>query len=248
MQYRLVASNPFAVLTAIVARPFSRMLLRSWRWEPATGWAALWTARASSRAAWALTNLVPSEHQEWTKQLRDLQLRARMLLRALRMFYAALGLFAASALVSVAGSIATYYSEKIVFAAAAAFAIVTGASAVAGLAIGCTVMVQEAHLAVQSLEATRLSPLKENAALRNRIKRKGCPIKRLLEHCVGVGIQDEQSCVAKCCCRILSLLQPSVHGAHQLRRRRGITAKALLAQLTNSTTNANRCTSLFFFA
>ena len=74
-----------------------------------------------------------------------------MLIRALRFFYAALGLFAASALVSVAGSTAAYYGFELVFEVCAGLAILTGASAVVGLTVGCSLMVHETNLAVQSL-------------------------------------------------------------------------------------------------
>jgi hypothetical protein len=60
-------------------------------------------------------------------------------------------LFAASALVSVGGSIATYYGVKLLFEIAAGLAVVTGASAVIGLVTGCPLMVHETRLAVQSL-------------------------------------------------------------------------------------------------
>ena len=86
-------------------------------------------------------------------QLTALRSRAQMLLGALRLFYAALGCFAASALVSVAGSIAAFYGKKLFFEITAALALLTGASAVVGLAIGCTLMVNETRLAVQSLAA-----------------------------------------------------------------------------------------------
>ena len=74
-----------------------------------------------------------------------------MLIKALRLFYAALGLFATSALVSVAGSSASYYGFKTAFAVSAGLAIITGASAVIGLGVGCTLMVHETRMAVQSL-------------------------------------------------------------------------------------------------
>jgi hypothetical protein len=60
-------------------------------------------------------------------------------------------LFAATALVSVAGSMATYYGQKLLFEAAGALSILSGASAVSSLAVGCVLMVHETRLAVQSL-------------------------------------------------------------------------------------------------
>ena len=81
-----------------------------------------------------------------------MHIRSQLLVRALRFFYAGLGLFAASALVSVGGSIVAYYGRPVLFQAAAALAIVTGASAVLGLCAGCVLMVRETQLAVKYLE------------------------------------------------------------------------------------------------
>src|SRR5207249_11765882 len=72
-------------------------------------------------------------------------------------------LFAASALVSVGGSIAAYYGQKLLFQVAAACAVVTGGSAVVGLASGCTVMVHETRLAVRNLA--------EGARIRAQLRR-----------------------------------------------------------------------------
>ena len=57
------------------------------------------------------------EYQVRVGQLERLQLRAHLLLRALRVFYAALGSFAAAALMSVVGSILAYYGWEIAFRA-----------------------------------------------------------------------------------------------------------------------------------
>jgi hypothetical protein len=54
-------------------------------------------------------------------------------------------------LASVGGSVATYYGQKFLFELAAGLAVITGASAVVGLAVGCTLMVHETQMAVQSL-------------------------------------------------------------------------------------------------
>jgi hypothetical protein len=151
VEYPLLAGNPFAVLTAIVAPAIL---------TNASSVLALGTSNRLGRVvdrtrivAQDLAAYAPgsAEHQAWSAQLDALQIRAQMLLKALRLFYAALGLFAASALVSVGGSITAYYGQKLLFDAGAALAMLTGASAVAGLAIGCTLTVQETRLAVQSL-------------------------------------------------------------------------------------------------
>lgn len=91
------------------------------------------------------------DYQIWIAQLDPLHTRAQQLLLALRLFYADLGLFAASALVSVGGSIASYYGQKFVFQVAAGLAILTGTSAVVALCAGCVLMAHETRLAVQSI-------------------------------------------------------------------------------------------------
>jgi hypothetical protein len=150
-QAALLGNNPFGVLTAIVAPAIL---------TNASSVLALGTSNRLGRVVdrtrvvygdLAATAPSSAEHKDWTEQLTALRARAQMLLKALRLFYAALGLFASSALVSVGGSIATYYGEKLLFELAASLAVLTGASAVAGLAAGCTLMVQETRLALQSL-------------------------------------------------------------------------------------------------
>jgi Protein of unknown function (DUF2721) len=150
-QYTSLASNPFGVLTAVVAPAIL---------TNASSVLALGTSNRLARVvdrtrivAAHLAGLEPGspDHQGWAGQLSALQVRAQMLLKSLRLFYAGLGLFAASALVSVGGSIAAYYDQELVFEVAAAIAILTGASAVVGLAFGCVLMVRETQLAVHIL-------------------------------------------------------------------------------------------------
>lgn len=151
LQYQAVANNPFAVLTAIVAPAIL---------TNASSVLALGTSNRLGRvvdrtrivaddvASYAVDS---TEYLAWSSQLKSLEFRAHMLIRALRFFYASLGLFAASALVSVAGSTAAYYGFKLVFEVCAGLAILTGASAVVGLTVGCSLMVHETNMAVQSL-------------------------------------------------------------------------------------------------
>jgi len=151
VQYNTVAGNPFAVLTAIVAPAIL---------TNASSVLALGTSNRLARVV-DRTRVVAAElaafepegpdYQMWAAQLEPLEVRAQLLLKALRLFYAGLGLFAASALVSVGGSIAAYYGQKLLFEAAAALAVLSGASAVLGLASGCVLMVHETQLAVENL-------------------------------------------------------------------------------------------------
>ena len=151
MQYQFVANNPFAVLTAIVAPAIL---------TNACSVLALGTSNRLGRVV-DRTRVVTSDiaaskpgsegFLEWTSQLRALETRTHMLLRALRLYYAALGLFASSALISVAGSMAAYYGQRLLFQLGALLAILTGGSAVVGLSAGCFTMVNETRLAVKSL-------------------------------------------------------------------------------------------------
>jgi hypothetical protein len=151
MQYQFVANNPFAVLTAIVAPAIL---------TNACSVLALGTSnrlgRVVDRTRVVASDIAASQPAsegflEWTSQLRALEIRVHMLLRALRLFYAALGLFASSALISVAGSMAAYYGQRPLFQLGAFLAILTGGSAVVGLSAGCFTMVNETRLAVKSL-------------------------------------------------------------------------------------------------
>ncbi|HKM67734.1 MAG TPA: DUF2721 domain-containing protein [Candidatus Acidoferrum sp.] len=151
MQYQFVANNPFAVLTAIVAPAIL---------TNACSVLSLGTSnrlgRVVDRTRVVAGDIAASkpgseELREWNSQLRALEKRVHMLLRALRLFYAALGLFASSALISVVGSLAAFYGQRLLFQLGALLAVVTGGCAVLGLSFGCYSMVNETRLAVKSL-------------------------------------------------------------------------------------------------
>jgi hypothetical protein len=91
------------------------------------------------------------DHEFFAAQLPDLQTRAQLLLRALRCFYLGLGLFASSALISIAGSIVAYYGQPVAFEIAAGVGVVCGASAIIALVCGCVLMIRETQLAVKGL-------------------------------------------------------------------------------------------------
>jgi hypothetical protein len=152
LQYTSVTSNPFGVLTAVVAPAIL---------TNASSVLALGTSNRLARVV-DRTRVVAAElarletgtpqYQAWAAQLAPLHVRVQLLLRALRLFYAGLGLFAATALVSVGGAIAAYFQQHALLETAAALAFLTGASAVAGLAWGCVLMVGETQIAVHYLE------------------------------------------------------------------------------------------------
>jgi hypothetical protein len=147
----LLGNNPFAVLTAVVAPAIL---------TNACSVLALGTSNRLARVvdrtrvvAGELAKREPraADYDGWAVQLGRLEVRAQMLVKALRFTYAALGLFAASALLSVAGSMATSYGQQFLFQLAAGVALVTGAAAVVGLTSGCVLMVRETRLAIQNL-------------------------------------------------------------------------------------------------
>jgi hypothetical protein len=151
VQYQLVANNPFAVLTAIVAPAILTNVCSV---------LALGTSnrlgRVVDRTRIVTTDIIhcskdSQEYAEWTAQLQALQRRVHMLLPALRLIYAALGLFASTALISVAGSVAAYFGLRLLFRVGVLLAFVAGASAVIGLTVACYFMVHETRLAVRSL-------------------------------------------------------------------------------------------------
>jgi hypothetical protein len=146
-----VGGNPFAVLTAVVAPAIL---------TNACSVLALGTSNRLARVvdrtrvvARELATIEPSDshYPSWAAQLAGLQVRTRLLVKALRVIYGSLGLFATAALVSVVGSIVTYYGPGIMFQLTAGLALLAGAVAVLGLASGCFLMVQETRLAVQNL-------------------------------------------------------------------------------------------------
>jgi hypothetical protein len=95
-----------------------------------------------------------SDHAErpaLANQLDRLDVRAHMLLKALRGFYAALGLFATAALLSAIGSVLGMYGRQPTSLVIAIAALCSGAAAVASLARGCVQMVGETRLAVDTL-------------------------------------------------------------------------------------------------
>jgi len=164
LQYTASTTNPFGVLTAVVAPAIL---------TNASSVLALGTSNRLARVvdrtrvvAATLAGIDPASpaYESWSSQLGQLQVRAQLLVKALGMFYAGLGLFSASALVSVGGSIAAYYDRRPLFEIAAAVAIVTGASAVIGLVSGCYLMVRETQRAVHNLDQEARLQIKRDAA------------------------------------------------------------------------------------
>jgi len=100
-----------------------------------------------------LAHLAPkAEHvSARQRQLEALRVRWTLVLRALKLFYMSLGSFAAAALISLFGSVFTAGGLQLAFKFIALLGLVSGTVGVAGLVFGCTLMMQETHLAIQNL-------------------------------------------------------------------------------------------------
>ena len=151
LEYTSVASDPFSILTVVVAPAVL---------TNASSVLALGTnnrlARVADRTHALTAQLSKSQpgardYEISKAELPALQTRAQLLLRALRCFYLGLGLFASSALVSIAGSIVVYYRGQTAFQIAAGIGVVCGAAAVISLVCGCVLMIRETQLAVKGL-------------------------------------------------------------------------------------------------
>src|SRR5277367_6682719 len=151
IEYILPGTDPFSILTIVVAPAVL---------TNASSVLALGTnnrlARVADRTHAVIAQLSTLEpgarNYEVSKaQLPALLTRAQLLLRALRCFYLGLGLFASSALISIAGSIAVYYGGRTTFQIAAGIGVLCGTLAVISLVCGCVLMIRETQLAVRGL-------------------------------------------------------------------------------------------------
>lgn len=146
-----LVENPFAVLTAVVAPAIL---------TNACSVLSLGTgnriARVVDRTRIIVHELASltygsTDYQWRLQQLERLRTRSGLLLKALRLFFAALGCFAASALLSVVGASLVYYEMHHVFRVFAIIALTTGMVAVTALVVGCAMMIRETSIAVGSV-------------------------------------------------------------------------------------------------
>ena len=145
------ADNPFAALTIVVAPAIL---------TNASSVLCLGTANRLARVvdrtrvvSAELANTAPNTRnlEACQHKLQDLRIRWTLVLRALKLFYMSLGSFAA-ALISLFGSEFTASGQHLTFNFIAMLGLLAGTAGVAGLVLGCTVMVRETGLAIKSLE------------------------------------------------------------------------------------------------
>ena len=109
-------------------------------------------ARAVDRARTMTQDLERSGHAEPAelRELADTELRALLLLRALRWFYVALGGFASSAFLSLVGAVFAP-TAGVLSRPMEVVALAVGAAAVGGLVFGTALVVRETRIVVDSL-------------------------------------------------------------------------------------------------
>jgi hypothetical protein len=144
-----LGDNPFAVLTTVVAPAVL---------TNACSVLALGTANRVARVvdqsrgvADELRALSPSSPDAalYKQRFGVLRQRAKHLLWALRLFYAALGSFACAVFIAVLGGVISAANFPEAFEIAALFGFFVGAVGVGALTIGCALMVAEVRLALK---------------------------------------------------------------------------------------------------
>ena len=159
----LPAENPFTALTIVVAPAIL---------TNASSLLCFGTANRLSRVmdraravSAQLAGVRPNEGNRaiYEHELRGLEVRWNLILRALRCFYMSLGSFAAAALISLFGSMPVFSVLPVGFIAIALMALSSGTVGVGGLVAGCAMMMRETRLAVQSLaEETQQAAQRSN--------------------------------------------------------------------------------------
>ena len=157
------AENPFTALTIVVAPAILTNASSLLCFGTANRLARVMDRTRAVSAQ--LAGVRPSEGNRaiYEHQLRGLEVRWNLILRALRCFYMSLGSFAAAALISLFGSMPVFSVLPVGFIAIALMALSSGTVGVGGLVAGCAMMMRETRLAVQSLaEETQQAAQRSN--------------------------------------------------------------------------------------
>lgn len=146
-----LAENPFAVLTLIAAPAV---------FTNASSVLALGTgnrlARVVDRTRELGREMRSAAHEDkeieqmWHHQLDRLDKRGGLLVRAMSFFYASIGAFAATSLVSILGASLAGSSYNLPLEVISGISFVLGVVGFVGLSFGCTLLVRETRLALQS--------------------------------------------------------------------------------------------------
>ena len=146
-----VADSPFAVLTLIAAPAV---------FTNASSLLTLGTGNRLARVVDRTRTLAKDLHSAgvdattkhlWVTHLERLEKRGALLVRAMSFFYSAIGCFAAASVVSILGASVVSGQHKWVFQAIVGISFVLGAIGFTGLTVGCSLLVTETRLAIQSM-------------------------------------------------------------------------------------------------
>ena len=144
-------NNPFAVLTAVAAPAIL---------TNACSVLALGTSNRIARVVDRTRVVVAQKlslgpqapgYDDYVRQLDKLRERAQLLIRALRLFYTALAMFAGTALIAIVGSVLVAFEATAAFHMAAIFGIIIGTVGVLAITVACAHMVRETRLAIHTL-------------------------------------------------------------------------------------------------
>jgi len=146
-----VNESPFAVLTLIAAPAV---------FTNASSVLALGTGNRLARVVDRTRELVhelhgpeldPGTRGLWVRHLGQLEQRGALLVRALSFFYGSIGCFAAASVVSILGASVVTAQYKWPFEAVVVTSFVAGTVGFLGLAVGCSLLVNETRLALRSI-------------------------------------------------------------------------------------------------
>jgi hypothetical protein len=146
-----VSDSPFAVLTLIAAPAV---------FTNASSVLSLGTGNRLARVVDRTRALVKDLHGAeiddptrslWVSHLARLERRGALLVRALSFFYSAIGCFAAASVVSILGASVVSSQYKWPFQTIVIVSFVLGTIGFLGLAIGCSLLVNETRLALRSI-------------------------------------------------------------------------------------------------
>ena len=146
-----VADSPFAVLTLIAAPAV---------FTNASSVLALGTGNRLARVVDRTRTLVKDLHggeidaatrKLWVSHLDRLEKRGALLVRAMSFFYTAIGCFAAASVVSILGASVVSSNYKWPFQAIVTISFVLGTIGFVGLAVGCSLLVNETRIALRSM-------------------------------------------------------------------------------------------------
>ncbi len=154
-----VSNNPFAVLTLIAAPAV---------FTNASSVLALGTANRLGRVVDRTRQLTKelretasgdnSETTMWERQLHRLEARAQRLVKAISYFYLSIGSFAAASMISIGGAILANSHQRLAFEVFTGLSLLAGMVGFISLVLGCTLLVGETRLALQSIsEEARLA-------------------------------------------------------------------------------------------